>query len=92
LYDYLATGRPILAFADEDGETALMLREIGGHHLLRESDLASTGEAIAQVLAPTDRPAQGAAKIPSDWITENTFDSLARLLESLFEATDAPHL
>ena len=87
LYDYLATGRPILAFADEDGETALMLREIGGHYLLSESDFASTADAITQVLARPYRPAQGVAEIPSDWITEHVFDALVQLLESLCGTT-----
>jgi glycosyltransferase involved in cell wall biosynthesis len=34
LYEYLGARRPILAFADADGETAEMLRRIGGHFII----------------------------------------------------------
>ena len=34
LYEYLGTRRPILAMADEDGETARMLRAVGGQYVV----------------------------------------------------------
>ena len=36
LYEYLATRRPILAFVDDDGESAKILRDVGGHFIISE--------------------------------------------------------
>ncbi|MEP6492872.1 MAG: glycosyltransferase family 4 protein [bacterium] len=47
LYEYLGMGIPILAFADDAGETALLLRDIGGHFVITEKDGA---EAIEKAL------------------------------------------
>lgn len=38
VYEYLGTRRPILAVVDEDGETAQMLRMVGGHQLVSVND------------------------------------------------------
>lgn len=50
LYEYLGTRKPILAFADEDGETARMLRQIGGHFLVGNDDEPAAARAIETVL------------------------------------------
>lgn len=72
LYDYLGTRRPILAFVDEDGESASMLREIGGHYLVYSDDPAEAERALADALAGSR---SGGPTSPSDakldeWTTE----------------------
>ena len=37
-YEYLGTGKPILAVVDRDGETARVLKEVGGHIVLSGDD------------------------------------------------------
>jgi len=44
LYEYLGMGKPILAFADDEGETALLLRDIGGHFVITGTDGADAIE------------------------------------------------
>lgn len=36
LYEYLAANRPILAWVDHEGESARLLRQVGGHFLVTE--------------------------------------------------------
>jgi len=50
LYEYLGTRHPILAFADADGETARMLRLVGGHHLVTGDDTAEVERVLDEVL------------------------------------------
>jgi hypothetical protein len=50
LYEYLGTRRPILAFADADGETARMLRQVGGHRVVTSEDQAEVELALDEVL------------------------------------------
>src|SRR6266850_5273722 len=50
LYEYLGTRRPILAIADADGETARMLNQVGGHHVVTGEDEAEVEHALTEVL------------------------------------------
>ena len=50
LYDYLGARKPILAFADSDGETACMLRQAGGHFVVGNHDEAASERAIDAVV------------------------------------------
>lgn len=50
LYDYLGTRRPILAFADEQGETARMLRQVGGHYLITTNDADTVERTLEAAL------------------------------------------
>jgi hypothetical protein len=56
LYEYLGTRAPILAFADDDGETAAMLREAGGHTLVTGDDLEAAARGIEQALGFAAEP------------------------------------
>lgn len=51
LYDYLASRRPVLAFVDREGESAEMLRSVGGHFLVHD---ATTPEIEARLEAAID--------------------------------------
>jgi hypothetical protein len=83
-YEYLGTGRPILAVVDRDGETAHLLRDIGGHFVLSDGDAPDAMErALSEVLAAPlvtavePSPALAALttknqmKILADWIDGN---------------------
>ncbi len=50
LYEYLGTRAPILAFADDAGETAAMLREAGGHTVITGDDLETAARGIEEAL------------------------------------------
>jgi len=72
LYEYLATRRPILAFADANGETAQMLRRVGGHHVVTTDDEAKAERALEDVLVSALR-GDGAATdemVLKEWTTE----------------------
>jgi hypothetical protein len=72
LYEYLGTRRPILAFADTDGETARMLRRVGGHHVLTGDDEAEVQQALEALLVPSlDTPWQRPDEaVLTEWTTE----------------------
>ncbi len=46
LYEYLAANRPILAWVDDEGESARLLRQVGGHFLVTEQTPAAEIPAI----------------------------------------------
>jgi hypothetical protein len=54
LYEYLGVRRPILALADDDGETARLLRWAGGHVVITDADPSRIADAIARLRAATD--------------------------------------
>jgi glycosyltransferase involved in cell wall biosynthesis len=71
LYEYLGTGVPILAIADEQGETARMLRQVGGHYVVAQDSATEIAVAIRaalnrQAVPPTAR----AREVLDDWLTE----------------------
>jgi len=55
LYEYLGTRRPILAFADADGETERMLRRVGGHHVVTKDDQVEVEHVLEEMLASARR-------------------------------------
>jgi glycosyltransferase involved in cell wall biosynthesis len=54
LYEYLGTRKPILAFVDDTGESADLLRRAGGHFLVTEH---TASEAIPETIAAALRAA-----------------------------------
>jgi hypothetical protein len=51
LYEYLGAGRPILALAEPDGDTAWVLRESGvAHRLVRPDDTAGIRRALTELI------------------------------------------
>jgi glycosyltransferase involved in cell wall biosynthesis len=50
LFEYLATGRPILAFVDRGGESARMLRDLPVGRLLDEADPAAVAREVGRLL------------------------------------------
>jgi len=72
LYEYLGTRRPILAFADADGETARMLQQVGGHHVITGDDAAEVERTLDEVLdsAACGRGAKADDTVLKEWTTE----------------------
>ena len=50
LFEYLGMGKPILAFADESGETTRILRSVGGHHVVTGNSAAQAESAMLTAL------------------------------------------
>ena len=78
LYEYLGTGVPILAVADADGETARMLREVGGHYVVERDTADDIAAALRSALTAADEgtvPAESRALL-EEWLTENQMQRL----------------
>jgi glycosyltransferase involved in cell wall biosynthesis len=84
LYEYLGAGRPILAFADEHGETTRMLRHVGGHQVVTEATPAD--ETAERVAAALQSPSVGWTMDPmklEEWSTTRQMANAIRLIEAL---------
>jgi glycosyltransferase involved in cell wall biosynthesis len=82
LYEYLGHRKPILAFADADGETALMLRQAGNHFVVTEHDGGRTIDIVRAAIAAGIDPSW----TPNDrqldaWRTERQMAALVALVE-----------
>lgn len=51
LFDYLGMRRPILALVHPEGETARLLRQLGGHYLVGENSAATIVPALQDAIA-----------------------------------------
>jgi len=85
LYEYLGFARPILAFVDEDGESAELLREAGGHFLVSEKDHWNALPALEGALDSflTGDGFQGGTPNRErlmEWSSDRQFDHLLRCL------------
>lgn len=81
LYEYLGTRAPILAFADDAGETAAMLREAGGHTVITGDDLDTAARGIEEALglAAEPRPQPDDRRLRA-WTTEGQMHHLLTAL------------
>ena len=72
LYEYLGTRRPILAFADSDGETARMLQQVGGHHVITGDDAGEVERALYEMIvsAPCGNGIKTDETMLEEWTTE----------------------
>lgn len=84
LYDYLGSRRPILAFVDEDGESARMLGEVGGHALVTTGlpEDAAAGLELALGLTPQQRLSEPAAARLEEWTTAAQMRRLVQALQT----------
>jgi glycosyltransferase involved in cell wall biosynthesis len=83
LYEYLGTRKPVIAFADRDGESARMLQRVGGHVLLADDDVQSCAAALHDLLCNDAGSSSGTnmnEMILMDWTTER---QMRRLLETV---------
>ncbi|MBT8396869.1 MAG: glycosyltransferase family 4 protein [Gemmatimonadetes bacterium] len=85
LYEYLGAGRPILAFVDDDGESAELLRRTGGHYLVTDGDDRVALRALGDALDSFQEGDGYNGSPPSPallrrWSTERQYDHLLEAL------------
>ena len=72
LYEYLGLRIPIFAWADEDGETAAVLRALGGHHVVTDDDESGMAHAIERAITSTSASASSPDQdaLLAEWMAE----------------------
>jgi glycosyltransferase involved in cell wall biosynthesis len=88
LYEYLGARRPMLVFADPDGETARMVRAVGGHHLVRSEDPAIDAVVERAITSPPAGPV-GSRALLEEWRAERQMAGLVAAVGRLGEPTPA---
>ena len=85
LYEYLASGRPVLALGPPDGDAARLLASVGGGRLVHWDDRAAVEGALADAYAAWERgePPAGA---PADALADLARPAQARALADLVRA------
>ena len=83
LYEYLGQRKPVLAFADEEGETTAMLRRAGRHFVVTERNDADTTRIVREAFAAADSNDWA----PNDeqlalWRTDRQMATLVSLVEA----------
>lgn len=82
LYEYLGTRIPILAFADTEGESARMLREIGGHVVVGDVDDQQIRNAVISAFRLAgDGTVSVADDVLRAWTTEAQMERLVSAVE-----------
>ena len=84
LYEYLGTRRPILAFVDAEGECAAMLRQVGGHQVVTDTDPATATVALERALGLAPDPDARAPDVAllAQWTSAVQMRRLVELIES----------
>jgi glycosyltransferase involved in cell wall biosynthesis len=91
IYEYVRTGRPILALLDHAGQTAQVLRAYPGHLMGNIDDPADVGLQLARWLRTKGEPALAAALAESQaLVTLNSREMQAARLASLLQAVHRP--
>ena len=67
VYEYLGARRPILAVADEDGETARMLKQVGGHQVVSSNNAERIRHALDALLNQDRRGPVGDPGVLEKW-------------------------
>src|SRR2546427_2605238 len=87
LFDYLGARKPVLAFADADGESAQMLHRVGGHYLVAEHH-PSVSETILEKALSDVRAARRRhtnEEVLREWTTEHQMKRLLAALSGIGE-------
>ena len=87
LFDYLGARKPVLAFADADGEVAQMLHRVGGHYLVTQDD-PSVAETVLEKALSDLRMARGRhtnEEVLREWTTEHQMSRLLAALSGIGE-------
>ena len=82
LYEYLGARRPILAVADEEGEAARMLRQVGGHCVVPVNDARRILPALEALLDEGRRDPVGDQHVLESWTTAAQMGGLPGALEA----------
>jgi glycosyltransferase involved in cell wall biosynthesis len=81
LYEYLGTGVPILAIADQEGETARMLRQVGGHYVVAQDDVEEIAAALRLAIQSRGAAASGNTAVLEEWSTARQMARLVQLVK-----------
>jgi len=87
LFDYLGARKPVLAFADADGEVAQMLHRVGGHYLIAQDD-PSVAETVLEKALSDLKMARGRhtnEEVLREWTTEHQMSRLLAALSGIGE-------
>ena len=82
LYEYLGARRPILAVADEGGETARMLELVGGHHIVPVNDASYIRQALERLIREGSCDPVGHSGVLQGWTTSTQMGMLRAALEA----------
>jgi hypothetical protein len=92
LYEYLGAGRPILALAEPDGDTAWVLRQSGVAHRLAPPGAgpANAGPIRDALVALVDEVEAGAPAPPPERLFAFTREHMAQQIAALLDGCLAP--
>lgn len=85
VYEYLGVRRPILAVADEGGESARMLKRVGGHYLVPVNDAARIRQVLGDLLDEGRAGNVGDPTVLAKWTTTTQMAGLSCAIEALAE-------
>jgi hypothetical protein len=85
LFDYLGARKPILAFVDDDGESASLLRSVGGHFIV---PVGAGDDACADAIISALAAASGHRAVGDDSVLSELTSSrqLGRVVDQVLAA------
>ena len=90
-YEYLGTRRPLLLYADPDGETAGMARRLGGHFVVQAGGTTAEQALEAAILGGPQLANPGADDgLLEEWRTDRQMARLVKVVEALPGLGPAP--
>ncbi|MBL7977427.1 MAG: glycosyltransferase family 4 protein [Bacteroidetes Order II. Incertae sedis bacterium] len=81
LFEYLATGKPILAIGPPNGDAAKVLRAAGAGEMISHQDVAAIRNRIETLLSDSDR--SSVRPYPQNFTRQRLTQNLASLLDGL---------
>ncbi|HRK74780.1 MAG TPA: glycosyltransferase, partial [Rhodothermales bacterium] len=81
LFEYLATGKPILAIGPPNGDAAKVLKEAGAGEMISHQDIATIRNRIEALLSDPDKPS--VRPYPQNFTRQHLTQNLASLLDGL---------
>lgn len=72
---------PILAIADEHGETARMLRQVGGHYVVTRDAPGTIAQALREAIENRDVARATRADIVNQWLTDRQMQHLVDVVQ-----------
>jgi len=83
IYDYLAAGRPIVAFADAAGETAEMLDALGGHYVITDNAASEVERVVLRALSGDHVPGPENDELLREWSSECQMKRFVEFVEDV---------
>jgi glycosyltransferase involved in cell wall biosynthesis len=83
LYEYLGSGRRILAFVDADGETSRMLRRVGGHHVLVTNEAPIIATELKRAIHSNGASPVVDEAVLREWSTQQQMQRITELVDEI---------